>query len=65
MTKRANQKNKHDRLWPIIVAQEPIIMAHDRISDPKKNYDRKNGTYCWSSLSRKNNNNIVVTHDRQ
>ena len=33
--------------------QKPIIVAHDRISYPEKNYDRKNLTYRGSSLSRK------------
>ena len=33
--------------------QKPIIVAHDRISHPEKNYDRKNLTYRGSSLSRK------------
>ena len=33
--------------------QKPIIVAHDRISHPEKNYDRKNLTYRWSYLPRK------------
>ena len=33
--------------------QKPIIMAHDRISHPEKNYDRKKLTYRWSYLPRK------------
>ena len=58
-------KKNDDRLWPIIMAQEPIIVAHDRISETKKNYDRKNLNYRWSSLYKKYDDNIVVTHDRQ
>ena len=46
-------KKNHNILWPIIVAQKPIIMAHDRISDLEKNHGRKNLTYRWLSLSRK------------
>ena len=33
--------------------KKAIIVAHDRNSHPEKNYNRKNGTYRWSSLSRK------------
>ena len=49
---RANQKKTR-----YIVAhyrgKKAIIVAHNRISHPEKNYDRKNVIYCWSSLSRK------------
>ena len=51
-TERANQKKNDDRSWPIIV-------AHDRISVPEKNYDRKNLSYRCSSLSR-NETTIIL-----
>ena len=56
--KEVHAKKNDDRLWPIIV-------AHERISETNKNYDRKNVNYCWSSLCKKNDDNIVGTHDRQ
>ena len=50
---RANQKKNTIYIVTHYRGKKAIIVAHDRISHPEKNYDRKNGTYRWSYLSRK------------
>ena len=64
-TFEVHAKKNDDRLWPIIMAREPIIVAHDRISETKKTTIGKTSLIVGHLCAKKNDDNIVGTHDRQ